>query len=72
MAAPYHQTILLRGEYKAMSELLNPELLLPELGGGNGSKGGYITALLGCPVDPSEVKVFRQQSDNPQRQEKIS
>ncbi len=47
-------------EYTSNDSTDNPELLLLELGGKDDPEGGYISMLLGCPIDPSEVKVFKQ------------
>ena len=47
-------------EYLAGVETENPELLLLELGGEDAPEGGFIMMMLGCPVAPTDVKIFKQ------------
>ena len=47
-------------EYLTADPTDNPELLILELGGEDDPNGGYIQMMLGCPVDPSDVKVFKK------------
>ena len=47
-------------EYLTIDPTDNPELLILELGGEGDPNGGYIQMMLGCPIDPSDVNVFKK------------
>ncbi len=47
-------------EYLTADPTDNPELLILELGGEDDANGGYIRMMLGCSIDPSDVKVFKE------------
>lgn len=56
LGEPYAAAII---EYQTEDPSDNPELLILELGGEQETKGGYITMMLGCPAEPSELRVFQ-------------
>lgn len=45
-------------EYQAKKDCENPELLIFELGGEQGSEGGLIRLMLGCSLRPTEIDVL--------------
>jgi len=47
-------------EYLSAEPTDNPELLILELGGEDDPNGGYIRMMLGCAIDPSDLKVFKK------------
>ncbi len=47
-------------EYQTTDATDNPEMLVLELGGADDPKGGFIMMMLGSPVSPSDVKVFKK------------
>lgn len=53
---PYPAAVI---EYHTEDPSDNPQLLLLELGGEQDTDGGYITMMLGCTMDPSELRVFK-------------
>jgi hypothetical protein len=47
-------------EYQTSDATDNQEMVILELGGEKSEEGGYIMMMLGCPVNPLEVKVFKR------------